>query len=410
MDKLLSNNHFEISNGDKIININSLANKKIERGEKVINATVGMLYDENHELVSFSLVNQALKDINFKEAQVYGKVDGGEKFYKSVYKWLFENVNLEGIYCAIVPSIGATGAIYLSVRNYCSKDQDVIVSSIRWSNYDSIISQLGNSVKEYNFFNSDDYFDIESFKDVVNQSCSKYKRAYIIINDPCHNPTGYTLSKNEWIEILSFLNDKSLDYQIVLLVDIAYINYCDNSYEEIFTIMSKFLTENFMIQFTFSSSKTLSIYGFRGGALIGLSSKEEIINDFKKACEDTLRATWALPNNLTNKVIDYCFDSKEKRSNLRKELLLAKEILDQRAKLFIKESEIQNLIVYPYNNGFFVLVPCEKANIVCNDLIRKNIFVVPMSGGLRIALSSICKEQIRPLVKEIKESIKAVDH
>ena len=56
MDKLLSNDHFEISNGDKIININSLANKKIERGEKVINATVGMLYDENHELVSFSLV------------------------------------------------------------------------------------------------------------------------------------------------------------------------------------------------------------------------------------------------------------------------------------------------------------------------------------------------------------------
>ena len=39
MDKLLSNDHFEISNGDKIININSLANKKIERGEKVINAT-----------------------------------------------------------------------------------------------------------------------------------------------------------------------------------------------------------------------------------------------------------------------------------------------------------------------------------------------------------------------------------
>ena len=47
MAKLLCDKHFEITNGDKIVYLNSLANKIKSSGQKVINATVGMLYDEN---------------------------------------------------------------------------------------------------------------------------------------------------------------------------------------------------------------------------------------------------------------------------------------------------------------------------------------------------------------------------
>lgn len=53
----------------------------------------------------------------------------------------------------------------------------------------------------------------------------KQNRLVIVINDPCHNPTGYSLSKDEWKEVISFLNECSKTHAVVLLNDIAYIDF-----------------------------------------------------------------------------------------------------------------------------------------------------------------------------------------
>ena len=47
----------------------------------------------------------------------------------------------------------------------------------------------------------------------------------MIINDPCHNPTGYSLTKEEWKEVVDFLNECSKTHKVVLLNDIAYIDF-----------------------------------------------------------------------------------------------------------------------------------------------------------------------------------------
>ena len=60
------------------------------------------------------------------------------------------------------------------------------------------------------------------------------------------------------------------------------------------------------------------------------------------------------------------------------------------------------LVTYPYNGGFFVLIPCEEQDLICDKLIKKNVFAVPMSGGLRVALSSLSKKEITGLAKIIK--------
>ena len=50
------------------------------------------------------------------------------------------------------------------------------------------------------------------------------KRVIVIINDPCHNPTGYTLSLDEFKTIIDILN-KYKDNDIVFLYDVAYLEY-----------------------------------------------------------------------------------------------------------------------------------------------------------------------------------------
>ena len=406
MNNLLSKNHFNITNGDKILAINNMAVKAKEKGNKVINATVGMLFDEEGRLASFESVDRIIESCSDAKTRRYGSIDGGEDFKASVFSWVFEDVDFKDNYCEIIGSMGATGALYLSMRNYCDLNQEVLVPSIRWTNYDSIISQVGGRVKEYNLFNSDDCLDIESIKGCVDYSLKTYNRAYLLINDPCHNPTGYSMKKEEWQKLLKYLKDKSNDGPIVLLVDIAYINYSLSSYKEILQMIVDSLTDNFMVHITFSASKTLSIYGFRGGALIGLSKSKEAIDDFRCSIEDSARTVWSMPSSASCRVITESFDTKEKREELRSKLYVYRDLIKERASIFLSEAELVDLAVYPFSSGFFILIPCSNCQEVCNYLIDRYIYVVPMCGGIRISISSLTKNEIKGLAKQIKQAIK----
>lgn len=410
METLLSKNHFKITNGDKILTINNMAVKAKEKGNKVINATVGMLFDEEGKLADFESVDKIIEASSDANTRKYGPVNGGEDFKKAVLSWVFEDVDFKDNHYEVVGTMGATGALYLSMRNYCSLNQEVLVPSIRWTNYDSIISQVGARVKEYNLFNSEDNLDIESIKGCVEYSLKTYNRVYLLINDPCHNPTGYSMKKEEWKELLDYLKEKSNEGPIVLLVDIAYINYSLTSYNEILQLMVDSLTDNLMIQITFSASKTLSIYGFRGGALIGLNKKQDAIEDFKISIEDSARTVWSMASSISCRVIKESFETKEKREDLRKQLFYYRDLIKERATLFLNEAELVDLIVYPFSSGFFILIPCSNCQEVCNYLIDRYIYVVPMCGGIRISISSLTKNEIKGLAKQIKQAIKETNN
>ena len=406
MASLLSKDHFEVTNGDKILTLNKLALAKQKTGEKVINATVGMLFDENKNLSTCAFLEDMTSSLTDGNLRKYGSVNGGYAFKNSLNAWLFENIDLKDVYIETIATNGATGALSLSMRNYCNKEQEILVPSIRWSNYDTIASQVGCRIKEYNLFNSDDKLDIEAIKHAIDYSLNKYQRAYLLINDPCQNPTGYTMSLDEWEELLKYLNDKASSYPIVLLDDIAYLNYSDNSYEPVFELFKKYLTNQLMINIAFSASKTLSIYGYRGGGLIALSNQKKNIEEFTLAIESTVRATYSMPNNLTCHIINEAFKTFEKRQKIKEEISINREMLKKRANLFFEEANMVNLVSYPYVGGFFVLIPCEDEEEVCQRLIKKNIFVVPMSGGIRISLSSLTLDEVKGLAKNIKKALK----
>ena len=405
MTKLLCDKHFEITNGDKIVYLNSLANKAKAKGQKAINATVGMLYEENGELANISFVDDIIKNAS-KDTKKYGSINGGNDFSDALYSWLFSMSNLNNVKSHIIATFGATSALFLSIRNYCSSSQKVLVPSIRWANYDTISKMAGCNIAEYNLFDGNDKLDIESIKQVVNESIRKYKRAYLLINDPCQNPTGYTLSIDEWKELLSYLKDKSKEGPIVLLDDIAYLNYSDSKYDEVFSLFNEYIDDNLMIHITFSASKTLGIYGYRGGALICLCKNKEDIEEFKISCEGSARGIWSMPNSLTCSIISEIFKDQEKVKIVKEDIDRYRLLLKERANLFFEECEVVGLVTYPYNSGFFVLIPCEEPDVICDKLAKKNVFVVPMSGGLRLALSSLNKKEIKGLAKMIKNSIR----
>ena len=68
---------------------------------------------------------------------------------------------------------------------------------------------------------------------------------------------------------------------------------------------------------------------------------------------------------------------------------------------FINNANIKHL---PYVSGFFVCLPCENAQELCDKLKEKHTYLVPMSDDIvRIAVCSLNKEEISELVLVLSE-------
>lgn len=409
MEKLISSTHFEITNGENILYLNQKANEAKARGEKVINGTVGMLFNEEGHVVEFPLVNKAIESSTDESIKKYGLISGSKEFSSSIMDWLFSSIDYSYLHHSLISTFGATGALALSIRNYTDRGQGVLLPSVRWSNYDSICEQAGASVSIYNLFDKNNKFDIDSLEDKVNESIDKWGRVFLLINDPCQNPTGYTLENDDWDGILNVLVKASKKAPIVLLDDIAYLNYSKKSYDPIFNKILKSLNDNFMVIFAFSASKTLSIYGLRGGAAICFSTSKGAVNDFTTCMEETARSVWSAPNNIACRVIEENFKTKENREYIRSKLDEYRNLLIEREEIFAKEAKEVDLKYYPYESGFYVLIPCKNNKEVVDELIKKNIFVVPLSDGIRVALSCLKKDEIVGLAKNIKDAMTIIN-
>lgn len=405
MNNFISKNaFFTRSSGDLIMQINAEATRQKNEEKKVINGSIGMLFDDEGKLASFDLVDEHLKDNIKEDSKKYDSICGNDRFQKAIKSWLFSKVDFKNKYCGVIGTMGATGALALINKCFVNNEEAIILPSIRWGNYDSIAYENENKVMVYNLFKNG-AFDIGSLKDKVNESCSLYNRAVILINDPCQNPTGYSLSEEEWDEILSFLKDKSKEFPIVLVDDIAYVNFHSNDYSRVLQKLVDAASDNLLITICFSSSKTLQIYGLRGGALISLTSSKEIHDDFEAVTKIYCRSTWSSPNHLATNTMSEIFLDEAKRNNILNELEKYRDLLSKRAEIFIQEAKEVNLEMCPYNGGFFIFINCINNKAVAEKLMEKGLFIVPMSGGLRISIASIPTNEMKGLASLIKEAM-----
>ncbi|MDY0011121.1 MAG: aminotransferase class I/II-fold pyridoxal phosphate-dependent enzyme, partial [Candidatus Izemoplasmatales bacterium] len=154
----------------------------------------------------------------------------------------------------------------------------------------------------------------------------------------------------------------------------------------------------------FSGSKTFSLYGFRVGAQIGLSKSQEIIDNFLRVGDYSVRARFSSVSQPGMNVIGKIFTNPEYKQRFLDELHIGTSLLKARASLFLQEAEKHDLQILPYCGGFFISVPTKNKNIF-KDLVEDHVYVIPMQDIIRIAISSLCMDEIPELVRKIKKHI-----
>ena len=393
---------------DKIFGINNRAKAMIaeEGKEKVVNATIGALLDDDGELIVLSSVNDVFKKLSPKEFAEYAPISGTPEFKKAVKQDALRGYEPKGFVEASATP-GGTGAIRNTIANYTDRGDSVLVADWYWSPYGTIAAEQGRKVETFTFFNDERKFNAEDFRAKAESLLSKQQRLVIILNTPAHNPTGYSLTTEDWNNVKTVLESLPADKKITLLVDTAYIDFAgdEEEYRSFLPILEE-MPENVLTLISHSLSKAYTLYGMRCGALICLAKTEEIAEEFKRVCEFSSRASWSNCARAPQAILSKIYSDPELKAKVFEERQGYREMLLRRGRAFEKAAAECGLEMVPFDAGFFASIPCSNPDEVAARLEKEGIFLVPLAKGLRVSVASVSEEVCCSLPARILAAMK----
>ena len=399
-DKKLKNNILAL--GTEAARLKALDNE-------VINATSGMLKNEDGSLFEFVSVKKASNNLSAKDKYAYVDSGGTPSFNKAAQEWVFGQYLKElekECFIDSVPTPGGSGALHLAFSNYLDDDETVLLPNHMWENYLNMAKEARINADTYRLFNEEDAFDINDLLYKVNALKDKQNRIMILINDPCENPTGFCMKDEDYDALINIARNNP-NNQFIYLMDVAYFDFYNADPNIIRNRYAKFINmpNNAMALFVFSGSKSFGLYGLRVGALIGVSKNKEEIETFKAANSYSCRAQWSSVSTLGMSIIEHLVLNEAYRDAYEEEVKQASKMLEARSLAFLKSAKEVGLKVLPYERGFFICVPCDKPVKLMTALQKDKVWVVATKICLRIALCSVNKNEADRLPRLIKHRL-----
>ena len=392
---------------DKIFGISNRAKKMIaEKGkDKVVNATIGALLDDNGNLIVLSSVAEVFKSLSPVEFAEYAPIAGTPEFREIIKKDAFGSY-VPKRYTQAVATPGGTGGIRNTISNYTEPGDKVLIADWYWSPYRTIATEIGRDVETFELFDADRNFNIKNFEEKARMLLEKQDRLAIILNTPAHNPTGYALTDADWKAVTAVFADLPEGKKITLLIDVAYLDFAgdEEKYRSFLPIVDE-MPQNVLVLIGHSLSKAYTLYGMRCGALICMAQTEEIAEEFKSVCEFSSRASWSNCNRAPQMIITKIYQDPELKKKVDEERAGFRDMLIRRGKAFEAAANEVGLVMVPFDAGFFAAIPCDNPDAVCAELEKEGIFLIPLAKGVRVSIASISEQVCAMLPARIKAAM-----
>ncbi len=395
---------------DKIFGISNRAKAMMakEGKDKVVNATIGALLDDEGKVIVLSSVDDVFKSLSPDEYAQYAPIGGTPEFKEAVKKDVFRNFSTSR-FVEAVATPGGTGAIRNTISNYSNHGDKVLTTDWFWAPYNTIAQEIGRTLATFELFDEKGAFNHRSFAEKIKELLTVQDSLVIILNTPSHNPTGYALSTEEWDRVVAILNETSKEKKVTLLVDAAYADFAgeENDSRNFFPMLEK-LDDNVLPVIAHSLSKSYTLYGLRGGAMLCMAKTKEVADEFKRVCEFSARASWSNCPRAAHVILSKIYSDEELLAKVMEERKGHRDMLIRRGVAFMEEAEKVGLETVPFRSGFFMTVPCAKPDAVAALLEKEGIFTVPLAKGIRVSGASISEEVCRKLPAAIKRAIESV--
>ncbi|MBN9167492.1 MAG: hypothetical protein BGO98_30280 [Myxococcales bacterium 68-20] len=385
---------------DPIFALNKEATERKARGEAVVNATVGALLLDDGKLAILDAAARAVRDVPAEEWAPYAPIAGSADFLSAVIADIFKD-EPEMRACAVAAATpGGTGALRHAIANYLEPGQSLLTTSYFWGPYQTLCDESERKVSTFSMFAADGSIDVAALDRALATQIAEQKRVLLFLNDPCHNPTGYSMRPEEWRAVVERLIARSNEGPITLLVDMAYFAYNANDPRAFLKELRPLLGKVGLL-FAWSASKTYTHYGLRVGAIVACVPDAAERTATEAAFSYSCRGTWsnctrggmrAITRLLTDPALAQACD--RERDQL-------KALLGARVAAFNELAPKRSLRYPRYEGGFFVTVFADDAHERALRMKEKGVFVVPAKGALRVALCSVAAKDVERLVEAL---------
>jgi aspartate/methionine/tyrosine aminotransferase len=272
------------------------------------------------------------------------------------------------------------------------------------------VNSCGAKIKTFNTF-KDGGFDTEALKAAL--ANSKSQKKVVLLNFP-NNPTGYTATEKEAVEIAKILTDcAAAGNKVVALLDDAYFGlvYEDGVTKESLFVKLLEANENLLAVKLDGPTKEDYVWGFRVGFMtFGFKGASEAQ---LKALEDkaagTVRGNISNAPSISQRILlaayqspEYVEQKAEKYATLKKRYDIIKDVLASHPEY--KEA----FEAMPCNSGYFM---CIKPKGVDAEELRQKLIkdystgTIMLSGLIRIAFSAVPTEKLGKLFENIYNCI-----
>ena len=379
--------------------------------DKVTNATMGVMIDDEGKLASIPTMERVFRSLSIEDYTRYAPIPGLPDYLDAVIDLTFAEQKPEG-YLGAIATAGGTGAIHHAVANYAERGDKVLTADWFWGTYNVICNECGCQLTNYQLFDENQNFNIADYTAKVDEIMKQQDSLLVIINTPAHNPTGFSLTEEDWDNVLALTKKyASQGKKMSILVDIAYIDYSYNL-ERSRDYMNAFnrMNDQVMIVVAFSCSKTLTSYGLRCGGAVILARNQEDVRALEILMEKHARASWSnIPNAAMENFVKVTTEHKDEFNEEKGKYV---DLLRQRCEVFKKEADECGLTYYPYKEGFFVTLKVEDDDLLTRfheAMLAQDIYTIKVNKGIRVALCSLSVEKCQGLafkMKEILDSLK----
>jgi aromatic-amino-acid transaminase len=388
---------------DPIFALNKEAITRKAKGESIVNATVGSLLHDDGRLAILPTAARAVHEVPAEEWAPYAPIAGAPDFLGAVKTDLFRD-EPEMMACAVAAATpGGSGALRHAIANYLEPGQSMLTTSFFWGPYQTLCDESDRKLVTFSMFDADGKLDTAALDKALAEQIATQKRALVFINDPCHNPTGYSMTPEEWRKVTACLLSHASSAPVTLLVDTAYFAYAARENPRAFLAELRPLLGKVGLVFAWSASKTFTHYGLRVGAIVACVPDDKARASTEAALSYSCRGTWsnctrggmrAIARLLTEPAMAKASDAE------REELKL---LLGARVTAFNHAAKAKGLVYPRYEGGFFVTVFKDDAHERALRMKEKGVFVVPAKGALRVALCSVAEKDVPRLVDALAE-------
>lgn len=390
---------------DNIFAVNALAKETAKRigFENIVNGSIGVLLDDDAQLVLLDSVDEASKTLAPIDISPYAPIAGVPEFREDVMDYLLGDQR-NAIPTECIATAGATGAIRILLWNALEPGQSILTHDHFWSPYGGIARDMGLNLTFFPTVNAAGNFNVQGAIEGIEHLFTKQDRVVLIINTPCHNPTGISLRSEDVAELKSSLVDLATthpDKTVFLLIDGAYWEFGDPQANHDLLQTFRTLPDNLVFTFAFSIAKSLTRYGMRVGALLMACNDQAGLTTFKDTLVSSIRGTWSNTNRFGQALFCKLYRDEALWAKLLAEQAAVAKLCNDRGQLFKQEAEAAGVPLMPYHRGFFATIPQDDPAALASRLQEDHLYFVPLKLGVRIAFCAIPSQRIPGLAAKI---------